>query len=146
MLQVWTNLPEALIPEAVCCGISEAAACTPTKTAAGPEGDFLVLVVCDQAVLAEGAARCLAPFRRSERSVRAPPPDWGWIDPNGRAGIRDRPSRPRGSSHAVARKSSAVGCVGGRGAGVPRNGSAKPAARSVPAGPPLRCFHENRQW
>jgi hypothetical protein len=23
MLKVWTNLPEALIPEAVCCGVSE---------------------------------------------------------------------------------------------------------------------------
>jgi len=41
MLKVWTNLPEALIPEAVCCGVSEAAGCTPTKTAVGPEGDFL---------------------------------------------------------------------------------------------------------
>jgi hypothetical protein len=74
MLQVWTNLPEALIPEAVCCGVSEAAGCTPTKTAVGPEGDFLALVFATKRSLLKAQRDALRSFAESnaERSEHSP--------------------------------------------------------------------------
>jgi hypothetical protein len=67
MLKVWTNLPEALIPEAVCCGVSEGRriAAQP-KRQTGPEGDFLALAVCD---LPKAQRDALRRFAEGERSV-----------------------------------------------------------------------------
>jgi len=38
MLKVWTNLPEALIPEAVCCGVPKAAAEHPNQNGTWARG------------------------------------------------------------------------------------------------------------
>src|ERR1700680_676064 len=38
---------------------------------------------------------------KANGAFRAPPPEWGWIDPKGWSGIRDRASRPRGRSMSL---------------------------------------------
>ena len=75
MLKVWTNLPEALIPEAVCCGVSEGRriAAQP-KRQTGPEGDFLALVFATKRSLLKAQRDALRSFAESnaERSEHSP--------------------------------------------------------------------------
>jgi hypothetical protein len=74
MLKVWTNLPEALIPEAVCCGVPKAAAERPNQNGTGPEGDFLALVFATKRSLLKAQRDALRSFAESnaERSEHSP--------------------------------------------------------------------------
>jgi len=82
MLQVWTNLPEALIPEGrLLRRFRRPPHGTPTKTATGPGGDFMALGGCDLPKAQRDALRRFAKasggFRAPHRTTR-PPAGTGW--------------------------------------------------------------------